>query len=115
MNIVSNQWQSRVDATDWDQASQELAEDGCALLGEFVTSDEAQQLRGLYTEDQRFRSTIDMGRHRFGEGEYRYFALPYPDAIEGLKQALYPKLLPIARDWWLKLGREAPWPDTLDE
>jgi hypothetical protein len=23
--------------------------------------------------------------------------------------------LPIARDWWSKLGRDAPWPDTLDE
>ncbi|CMC30085.1 Uncharacterised protein [Mycobacterium tuberculosis] len=28
--------------------------------------------------------------------------------IERLKQALYPKLLPIARNWWAKLGREAP-------
>jgi hypothetical protein len=24
-------------------------------------------------------------------------------------------LLPIARDWWSRLGRETPWPDTLDE
>jgi hypothetical protein len=28
-----------------------------------------------------FRSTINMGRHRFGEGEYRYFAEPFPDAV----------------------------------
>ena len=56
-----------------------------------------------------------MGRHRFGEGEYRYFNTPYPEPIERLKQALYPRLLPIARDWWTKLGRPAPWPDTLDE
>ena len=28
--------------------------------------------------------------------------------------ALLPRLLPIARDWWDKLGRPAPWPDTLD-
>lgn len=35
--------------------------------------------------------------------------------IERLKQALYPKLLPIARNWWAKLGREAPWPDSLDD
>jgi uncharacterized protein len=33
----------------------------------------------------------------------------------GSKQALYPRLLPVARDWWGKLGRPAPWPDTLDE
>ena len=56
-----------------------------------------------------------MGRHRFGEGEYRYFRVPYPEPVERLKQALYPRLLPIARDWHAKLGRPAPWPDTLDE
>jgi hypothetical protein len=57
-----------------------------------------------------------MRRYRFGEGEYRYFERPYPEPIEQLKQALYPRLLPIARDWWTKLGRTPPpWPDTLDE
>jgi hypothetical protein len=40
---------------------------------------------------------------------------PRPSPRIELKQALYPKLLPIARDWWTKLGRETPWPDTLDE
>jgi hypothetical protein len=35
--------------------------------------------------------------------------------VERLKHALYPRLLPIARDWHAKLGRPAPWPDTLDE
>jgi hypothetical protein len=56
-----------------------------------------------------------MGQHRFGEGEYRYFAAPVPETIEALKQALYPRLLVIARDWAIRLGRDAPWPDTLDE
>jgi hypothetical protein len=56
-----------------------------------------------------------MRRHRFGEGEYRYFQNPLPEPVEQLKQALYPRLLAIARDWSGKLGRPAPWPDTLDE
>ena len=56
-----------------------------------------------------------MARYRFGEGEYRYFAEPFPEAVTGLKQALYPRLLPIARDWWQRLGRPAPWPDRLDD
>ena len=74
-----------------------------------LTPAEAEQLRGLYGQDRRFRSTITMSRHRFGEGEYRYFATPYPEPVERLKQALYPRLLPIARDWWARLGRPAPW------
>jgi hypothetical protein len=46
------------------------------------------------------RSTLDLARHRFGEGEYRYFAEPLPEAVVALRAALYPRLLPIARDWW---------------
>ena len=38
-----------------------------------------------------------------------------PTAVDELRRALYPHLLPIARDWYTKLGRPAPWPDTLDE
>jgi hypothetical protein len=56
-----------------------------------------------------------MGRYRFGDGQYRYFRQPYPEPIQPLKEALYPRLLPIARDWWTKLGRESPWPDDLDD
>jgi hypothetical protein len=69
----------------------------------------------LYPDDSLFRATIDMNRYRYGQGEYRYFDRPYPRPIDELKQALYPRLLPIARDWWAKLGRDAPWPDSLDE
>lgn len=56
-----------------------------------------------------------MGRHRLGEGEYRYLATPLPEAIDQLRQALYPHLLRIARDWYAKLGRPTPWPDSLDD
>ena len=76
---------------------------------------ETEKIRKLYPDDHLFRATIDMRRYRFGEGEYRYFQQPYPEPIEALKQALYPRLLPIARDWWTKLGRKTPWPDTLDD
>ena len=108
-------WRKRVDGADWDAAAADMNEVGGALLGQLITPDECASLIDLYREDNRFRATIDMSRHRYGQGEYRYFARPYPQPIEELKQALYPRLLPIARDWWGKLRREAPWPDTLDE
>lgn len=108
-------WTDRVEACDWDAVRGGLDALGCALTGPLVTPDEATAIAALYPDDTRFRSTIDMARYRFGEGEYKYFAPPFPDAVTALKQALYPKLLPIARDWWTKLGREAPWLDTLDE
>jgi hypothetical protein len=108
-------WEERVSATDWDSVRADLDAYGCGLTGPLLTPDEAAQIAALYEDDSRFRSTINMGRHRFGEGEYRYFAEPFPEAVTGLKRALYPRLLPIARDWWTRLGRETPWPDSLQE
>ena len=108
-------WADRVNAVDWAGVSTELERYGCALTGPLLSPEEAAQIAAMYPDDSRFRSTVDMSRHRFGEGEYRYFAEPFPDVVVALKQALYPRLLPVARDWWDKLGRETPWPDTLDE
>jgi hypothetical protein len=113
--MVATTSQKRVDSADWDAVAAELNAVGGALLPQLITKAEAATLRGLYPDDHRFRATIDMSRYRFGEGEYRYFDRPYPEPVDELKRALYPRLLPIARDWWHKLGREAPWPDDLDD
>jgi len=57
-----------------------------------------------------------MGRHRFGHGQYGYFAAPYLAPVERLMQALYPAAACRSdRGWWTKLGRPTPWPTTLDE
>jgi hypothetical protein len=112
---MSDRWGARVDKADWDGIATDLDEYGCALTPELLSPADARGIAGLYDQDERFRSTIDMSRYRFGAGEYRYFDRPFPEPIEELKQALYPRLLPIARDWWGRLGRETPWPDTLDE
>jgi hypothetical protein len=115
VNAAGAAWRDRVDELDWSTVRGDLDAVGGALIGPLLSPDEAAQLAALYTCDARFRSTVNMGRHRFGEGEYRYFAEPFPEAISALKQALYPRLLPIARDWWTKLGRETPWPESLSE
>jgi uncharacterized protein len=108
-------WAQRVAATDWAAVAAGLDATGGALTGPLLTPDEATEIAALYPDDGRFRSTVDMARLRFGSGEYRYFARPYPEPVEALRQALYPRLLPVARNWYARLGRPAPWPDTLDE
>jgi uncharacterized protein len=105
----------RVAAADWAAVTEEVDEYGCAQLPRLVTPAEAKELAALYEEPDRFRSTIDMARHRFGKGEYRYFAAPFPEVVEGLRQALYPRLLPIARTWAQRLRRADTWPATLDD
>jgi hypothetical protein len=56
-----------------------------------------------------------MARHRFGEGQYRYFAHPLPAVVAELRAAFWPHLLPIARSWAARLDRPAPWPDDFEE
>ncbi|MCV7195866.1 2OG-Fe(II) oxygenase [Mycobacterium angelicum] len=110
-----SRWKKRVDSGDWDAITAELNEYGGALLPQLITPSEALRLRKLYADEGLFRSTVNMAPKRYGAGQYRYFYAPYPEPIEMLKQALYPRLLPIARDWWAKLGRDALWPDGLDD
>jgi hypothetical protein len=111
---VTGDARARVDANDWPALADELEAHGCALTGELLTGSEAAQLRALYADDAAFRSTVDMARYRFGAGEYRYLAYPLPAMVNELRHALYPRLLPIARDWHARLGRPTPWPEEFD-
>jgi hypothetical protein len=105
----------RVDALDWPALTGEVDATGSAQTGPVLDPQECREMRALYDDVGRFRSTIDMARYRFGSGQYRYFDHPLPPVVTALRQAFYPHLLPIARSWAERLDREAPWPDTLDE
>jgi uncharacterized protein len=112
---VTGQYAGRVAAADWAAVARELDDYGCALLPQLLSPAECARIAGLYHQPGHFRATIDMARHRFGEGQYRYFAAPFPEPVDALRHALYGRLLPVARDWYTRLGRTAEWPDTLDE
>ncbi len=106
---------SAVAGLDWAGLRAQVNAFGCAQTTQLLTSGECTSISELYDEVARFRSTIDMARYRFGSGQYRYFDRPLPELVGRLRQAFYPHLLPIARDWAAKLGKPAPWPDTLAE
>ena len=88
---------------------------GYAVLPPLLDAADCRALADLYDRDDLFRSTVDMARHRYGEGQYRYFAYPLPDLVAELRARFWPLLLPLARDWALRLGRPAPWPDDLED
>ncbi|MEV1024283.1 2OG-Fe(II) oxygenase [Streptomyces sp. NPDC050264] len=107
--------QERLDALDWAGLTEELDAYGSALTPRPVlTPAECRSVSALYDDVTRFRSTIDMARYRFGQGQYRYFDRPLPDLVQELRAAFYPRLLPVARSWARRLNRPAPWPDALD-
>jgi uncharacterized protein len=104
----------RVGHADWSRVRCDVDDYGCALLPRLLTPSECREIIALWEAPERFRSEVNLRRHRFGDhGDYRYFAEPFPDAVQGLRESLYPRLLPIARDWSGKLGRDDEWPDTL--
>ncbi|GAA4523944.1 2OG-Fe(II) oxygenase [Amycolatopsis samaneae] len=115
MRTKENTIAARVDRAGWGRLAGELDEYGCARTPRLLTAAECAEIAGLYEQDGLFRTTVDMARHRFGSGEYRYFTHELPAPVAALRAALYPRLLPIARDWAGRLGRPAPWPDDLDE
>jgi uncharacterized protein len=115
MTMLESRFAARIASAGWTAIADELDQYGCALLPRLLSSSEAAELVALYDQPDLFRSTINMQRHQFGQGEYRYFKAPFPEAVEQLRQELYVRLLPIAREWHTRLGRVAEWPDSLDD
>ncbi len=104
----------RVDGLDWAGIGTELDDVGVACTGPLLDADACRTIADLYDEDGHFRSTVDMERHRFGAGEYRYFDRPLPELVAALRAAFWPHLLPIAREWAARRAQPAAWPDDFD-
>ena len=96
---------ARVDALPWEELRDQLDERGFAITTPVLEPDECAELAGLF-DAGRFRTTVDMARHRFGEGRYRYFDHPLPEPIGALRRSFYRHLAPIANQWWSRLGGE---------
>lgn len=104
-----------LDTADWTALTAELDTHGCAPTPRLLDPAQCRELAALYDRPELFRTTVDMARHRFGSGQYRYFTHDLPEPVAVLREALYPHLLTVARTWADKLRRPAPWPDTLAE
>jgi hypothetical protein len=102
----------RVASLDWTSIAAELDRRGGATIGPLLTAEECTALAGLYDSEPPFRSRIVMARHGFGSGEYKYFANPLPDAVSGLRGALYPQLAPIASRWMERMGAATRFPES---
>ena len=70
----------RVDALDWSDLDGQLDTQGFAVTAPMLTAAECDELSNLF-DGGRFRSTIEMARHRFGDGRYRYFDHPLPAIV----------------------------------
>jgi hypothetical protein len=88
---------------------------GFAVVEKFLSDDQCADLIKNYSNDQLYRSTIDMKRYRFGEGQYRYFNYPLPPVIQQIRTSLYPQLAELANEWHDRLSIDLKYPATHQE
>jgi uncharacterized protein len=103
----------RVAAQDWDGIERALDARGAAVMPGLLDPTDCTELTGLYPDDAHFRSRVVMARHGFGRGEYKYLAYPLPATVAELRDALYPRLAPIANRWHAALRVATRFPATL--
>jgi hypothetical protein len=104
----------RLDGLDWTSLERSLWDLGYAKTPPLLTAAECEALVGLYLDDRHFRKRIDMARHRFGDGDYKYFAPPLPPLVASLRAAVYPRLATLANAWEKTLRSRVRYPDDLD-
>jgi uncharacterized protein len=93
----------------------QLDADGFAIAPNILDRAAAEDLRTRFDANAGFRTTIEMERHGYGRGTYRYFAYPLPDVVQTMREQLYAALSPIANEWSQRLGLQHTYPATLDE
>jgi hypothetical protein len=103
----------RLGALDWSAIEADLSARGYAETAPVLTPSECARIADSFDEVSRFRSTIDMAKHRFGIGVYRYFAYPLPEIISELREHAYAPLSRIANAWHERLGIPQRFPSTL--
>lgn len=101
---------ARLAAIDWDTVATALDGAGWAILPGLLGDSECDALAAAYDMPPLFRSHIQMARHGFGRGEYRYFAYPLPPLVAALRSRLYPRLAPLANRWHERMGLPARFP-----
>ena len=106
---VTSSIPDRVDALPWADLTADLDRSGFAVTPPLLTAGECRELAALF-DGGRFRATVDMARHRFGDGRYRYFDDPLPDAVAALRGAFYRRLAPVANGWERRLGGDDEFP-----
>ncbi|MBV8937453.1 MAG: 2OG-Fe(II) oxygenase [Alphaproteobacteria bacterium] len=100
------------DPVDWREIAASLDERGYATTP-LLAREECGAVAALYPREESFRRRVIMQRHAFGRGEYKYFKYPLPGVVEGLREAIYPRLALIANRWRERLKEDGRFPPSL--
>jgi len=100
----------RLQAIDWPERLQVLFDRGHVILPDILSDDECREAIDGYAEPTLYRKTVNMARHRFGKGEYKYFSYPLPLYLQTLRTFLYPHLAAVANLWSRALQLDVQFP-----
>ena len=114
-DLASDDLSLRLDRIDTLALEGDLEAQGWSVLPDLLTAPQCDDVAGLYSGEDGFRSRVVMARHGFGRGEYRYFSYPLPWLIQQLRTTLYPHVAPIANQWHERMGMNARFPASHDE
>lgn len=96
---------------DWNTLSSELLERGYSVIDELLSDAECKSMCRQYDQPELFRKTVNMARHSFGRGEYKYFAYPLPELVGQIRFNFYQPLAKLANNWAALYGDAKIWPD----
>jgi hypothetical protein len=99
---------------EWAAILAALDAGGHAVLPGLLDAAACRDLAALYQDEAAFRSRVVMARHNFGRGEYKYLRYPLPPPVAGLREALYPRLAPLANCWHERLRLAPRFPASLN-
>jgi len=106
---------TKIHALNWLEIAETLDCQGYALIKEFINGHQCKTLRKGYNQRTLYRKTVNMERHSFGIGEYKYFQYPLPTLIQTIRENVYPYLVPLVNAWMANLGIEKKFPANLSE
>lgn len=92
----------------------QLCKEGYCLIPAALTSASCEELKALFSDDNRFRKTVVMEEKHYGRGLYKYFNYPLPTVVSECRSQLYTALYPIANEWMPLAKSRKQYPDTLE-
>lgn len=105
----------KINDVNWHLVTEEMHQNGYVIIPKLLSDEQCEILKSDYDNPNLHRKTVVMARYRFGLGEYKYFKYPLPDIIQTVRTNIYPKLAPIANDWFRALKIDTEFPPNHEE
>ncbi len=105
----------KINEVDWQDVATKMHKNGYVVVPSFLSEMQCENLISMYDHAEIYRKKVIMERYRFGLGEYKYFDYPLPDIVQGIRENIYPKLVPIVNLWMQMLGINKAFPNVFEK